>query len=89
MSLPKTDPAPPFPTTSPLLQSFLPPSTSHDYFAPLLSGFQVSTFGPSFLLNFLWSMGCIIGILNFWCNVQVSVSLYHAWSFGSGLPHSG
>jgi hypothetical protein len=32
----------------------------------LLSGFQLSTLGTSFLLSFLWSVCCITCIWTFW-----------------------
>jgi hypothetical protein len=69
------------PLFSPLPSSSLPPSASHDYFVPLLSGFQVSTFGPSFSLNFLQSVSCIMGILDFLASIYLSVNTYHACLF--------
>ena len=30
----------------------------------------------------------ILGILNFWANIHLSVSAYHVFSFVIGLPHS-
>jgi hypothetical protein len=58
-------------------------------FLPLLSGVETSLLGPLYLLHFLQSMGCILGILNFLTNIHSSVSTYHAYPFGSELPHSG
>ena len=78
-----------FPSPSPVLPSFLSPSASQEYFVPLLSGFQVSTLGSSFMLSFLQSVSCIMGILNFLASVHLSVSTCHECPFRFGLPHSG
>ena len=42
-----------------------------------------------FFLCSIWSVGCIIGIENFWVSIHLLVSTYHVCSFLSGLPHSG
>jgi hypothetical protein len=42
------------------------------------SRIEASSLGPSFLLNFLWSVGCIMVILYFLANIHLSVSIYHA-----------
>jgi hypothetical protein len=55
----------PFPLPPCLILS----SVSHDYFVPLLSGFHVFTLGSSFLLSFLWSVSCDMGILNILANI--------------------
>jgi hypothetical protein len=39
-------------------------------------------------LTFFWSVGCIVGILNFCANVHSLVSICHACPFGAGLTHS-
>jgi hypothetical protein len=41
---------------------------------PLLSMFEASTLWPSFLLYFIWSFSCIMGILSFWANIHLSGS---------------
>jgi len=58
-------------------------------FFPLLSEIEASSLGPSCLLHFLLSVGCILGVLYFLVNIHLSVSTYHACPFGSELPHSG
>jgi hypothetical protein len=58
-------------------------------FFPLLSGIEVSILGSSFLLNFVWSVNCIMSILSFWANINLSASTYHMFPFVSALPHSG
>jgi hypothetical protein len=35
-------------------------------------------------LSYMWSMNCILDILNFWANIYLSVSAYHVCSFGLG-----
>ena len=50
---------------SPTSPSSIPPSASCSYFVPL-SVIEASSLGPSFLLNFLEFVGCIMGILYFW-----------------------
>ena len=39
----------------------------------------------SFLLSFMWSVKCILGILSFWANIHLPVSAYHVCSFVIGL----
>jgi hypothetical protein len=56
---------------------------------PLLKSTEVSTLWSSFFLSFIWSMNCILGILNFWTHFHLLVSPYHVCSFVIGLPHSG
>jgi hypothetical protein len=58
------------------------------FLIPLLRRTEVSTLWSSFL-SFMWSMNCILVILNFWANSHLSVSEYHVCSFVIGLPHSG
>jgi hypothetical protein len=55
---------------------------------PVLRRNEVSTRWSS-LLIFLYSANCILGILSFWANIQLSVSAYQVTSFVIGLPHSG
>jgi hypothetical protein len=40
---------------------------------PFLSRYQISTLGPSFLLSFLQSVNCIMGILNFLANIHLEI----------------
>jgi hypothetical protein len=55
----------------------------------LLRGIEVSTFWSSFFLSFMCFTNCILGILNFWANIHLSVSAYHVCSFVTVLPHLG
>jgi hypothetical protein len=55
----------------------------------LLSRIEAPSLEPFCLINFLWSVGCILGILYFFANIHLSVSTYHACPFGSGLCHPG
>jgi hypothetical protein len=66
LSPPMPDPTLLSPTTTTTFPpGCLPPTASLDYFVPLLSGIKASSLGPSFLLNFLWSVCCIMTILYF------------------------
>jgi hypothetical protein len=55
---------------------------------PILKRNEVSTRWSSFLI-FLCFANCILGILSFWANIHLSVSVYQVTSFAIGLPHSG
>jgi hypothetical protein len=55
---------------------------------PIRRRVEVSTLWCSFL-SFMCFANCILGILNFWANIHLSVSAYHVSSFVIGLPHSG
>ena len=55
---------------------------------PFLSRIKVSTLWSSFFLSFMWCVNCILGILSFWANIHLTVSVYHVCSFVTGLPHS-
>ena len=57
------------PSPCPLPLRAIPPSVPSDYFVPLLRGIEASTLGPSFLLRFIWSLNCIMGILSFGANI--------------------
>jgi hypothetical protein len=50
---------------------------------------EVSTLCSSLFLSFIYFANCILGILSFWVNIHLSVSVYHVCSFVVGLPHSG
>jgi hypothetical protein len=52
---------------------------------PILRRNKVST-RSSFLI-FLYFANCILGILSFWTNIHLSVSVYLMTSFVIGLPH--
>jgi hypothetical protein len=54
----------------------------------LLSRTEASTHWSSFLLSFLWSMCCIIGIPHTLPNIHLTVSTYHMCSFVTELPNS-
>jgi hypothetical protein len=53
----------------------------------LLKRVKISTFWSSFL-SFMCFANCILGILSFWANIHLSVSVYHVCSFVIGLHHS-
>jgi hypothetical protein len=55
---------------------------------PILRRNEVSTLRSSFFLSFMCFANCILGIRNFWANTHLSVSVYHACSFVTWLPHS-
>jgi hypothetical protein len=42
----------------------------------LLKSTEASTFWSSFFLGFIWSVNWILGSLNFWVNIHLSVSTY-------------
>lgn len=67
-------PAPPFHSTT---TSQVPLPVSHYYPAPPISEIQASSLGPSFLVNFFGSVGCILGILKFMANIYLPASIYH------------
>jgi hypothetical protein len=85
VSLPTSNPDPPFILPTPLFHLvsslLLPPVYD---FGPLLSEFQISILGPSFLLNLLWFVSFIMGVPKFWVNIHRSVSTYHPCPFGPG-----
>jgi hypothetical protein len=56
---------------------------------PILRRGEVSILWSLFFLSFMCFTNCILGILNFWANIHLSVSAYHVTSFVIGLPHSG
>jgi hypothetical protein len=43
---------------------------------PLLRSSEVSTLWSSFYLSFIWSVNCVLGILNFWTNIHVFVTSF-------------
>ena len=97
LTLCTSPPSPPIPDSSPLLPPppflFLP-SPSHPLLPliilfPLLSRTEASTLWSSFLLSFMWSMSCIVGIPHSLANIHLSVITYHVCSFVTGLTHSG
>jgi hypothetical protein len=50
---------------------------------------QASSHWPSFLYNLFESVGCILGIINIFTNIYLSVTTYQARSLGPELHHSG
>ena len=62
---------------------------SCEYFVLLLRRIEAPTLWSAFLLNFRWSVNCILVIWSFVANSHLSVSAYHVGSFATGLPHSG
>jgi hypothetical protein len=58
---------------------------------PMLRKDKMSTLWSPFFLSYMCLANCIIilGILNFWANIHLSMGTYHVSSFVIGLPHSG
>jgi hypothetical protein len=44
---------------------------------PLLRRNEISTLWSSFFLSSMSFENCILGILSFWANIHLSVSIYH------------
>jgi hypothetical protein len=55
---------------------------------PLLRRPEASTLWTSFFFSFMCFVNCILGILNFWANIHLSMGVYHVSSFVIGLHHS-
>jgi hypothetical protein len=72
-----------------LAPNFVSVTPSMGILFPILGRNEVSMHWPSFFLIFLCFANCILGILNFWANIHLSVSAYYVTSFLIGLPHSG
>ena len=70
-----------------LALNFVSATPSIDILFPILGRNEVSMSLSSFLL-FLCFVSCILGILGFWANTNLSVSAYQVTSFVIGLPHS-
>jgi hypothetical protein len=56
---------------------------------PFLRRTEAPTLWTFLFLSFLWSVNCILGILNFGAKIHLTVSACHVYSFVIGLPHSG
>ena len=69
--------------------NFVSITSSMGILFPILGRNEVSTHWSFFFLIFLCFTNCILGILSFWVNIQLSVSAYHVCSFVIGLPQSG
>jgi hypothetical protein len=69
--------------------NFLSVTPFIDILFPILRRITVSKLWSSFFLSFMWFANFILGILNFWANIHLSVSAYHTCSFVIGLPHLG
>jgi hypothetical protein len=52
---------------------------------PILRRGKVSTLWSLFFLSFMCFANCILDILSFWTNIQLSVSTYHVSSFVIGF----
>ena len=50
---------------------------------------KVSTLLSFFFLSFMCFAECILGILSFWDNIHLSVSVYQVTTYVIGLPHTG
>jgi hypothetical protein len=57
-----------------------------NFLFPLLRRIKVWSL---FFLNFMCFTNCILGILGFWANIHLSVSIYHMCSFVNCLSHLG
>ena len=68
---------------------FVSVSPPMNIFFPLLIRTKVSNLWSYFFLSLIWSVNWILGILNFWTNIHLSVSAYHVCYFVIWLPHSG
>ena len=68
--------------------NFISVTLSMGILFPLLRTIELSTLCSSFFVIFLCFANCILGILSFWANIQISLSVYHECSFVIGLPHS-
>ena len=86
---PPSPPIPDSPFPSSLPPKFLPLLLPLIILFPLLSRTEASTLWSSFLLSFMWSVSCIMGIPCSLPNIHLSVSTYHVCSFVTELPHSG
>ena len=64
----------------------LPPMIILFHFLNAIAAF---TLWLSFLLSFIRSVSYIMGVLRFWANIHLSVSVYHVCLFVIVLPHSG
>ena len=60
---------------------FVSKSPPRDILISLLRKMEVSTLWSSFFLAFMWSVNCILGMLSFWVDIQLSMSAYHAFIF--------
>jgi hypothetical protein len=60
---------------------FVSVTPSMNILFPILRRNEVSTHWSSFFLSFLCFENCILGVLNFWANIHLSVSAYHVCSF--------
>jgi len=66
----------------------LPFSASLNHlFPPSERDWSIHTLG--FLLNFIYSVGCIVGILSIGADILVLMSTYHVCIFEYRLPNSG
>jgi hypothetical protein len=52
---------------------------------PILRRNEVATLWSSFFLSFMCFANCILGILHFWANIHLTVSVYHVCSFVLGV----
>ena len=81
-----------FPKPSSLLPfSYQTPPTSLSLCSPTMleQAFSGSRTTPSFFLGVIWYVNCVLGILSFWANFHLSVTVFHVYSFVIGLPHLG
>ena len=69
-----------------LAPNFVSITPSMGVLFPILRRNEVCTLWSSFLI-FLCFANCILGILNFWANIHLSVNEYQVTSFVIGLPH--
>jgi hypothetical protein len=55
---------------------------------PHLRKTKVIILWSPFFLSFICSVNCTLGILSFWGNIHLSLSIYYVCSFVTGLFHS-
>jgi hypothetical protein len=72
-----------------LAPNFVSVTPSMGILFPILRRNEVSTSWSSFFLIFLCFENSILGILSFWANIHLSVSVYQMTFSVIGLPHSG
>jgi hypothetical protein len=81
----------PFPPSPIHFPSQVPPSSLVNAFFSLPSGTEVSSLEHLHLVDHFEFCGLYLGysVLFRGANIHLLVSTYHAWPFGSELPHSG
>ena len=89
LSPPILDPAPFFSPPPLFIPSPSYPLPTMIILFPFLTRTNTSTLCSSFVLSFIWSVSCNVGILSLFSNIHLSLNTYHVCSFVTDLPHSG